>query len=450
MKRSLPQSLFDAATKKEKLESQRIGNFIVKAPEAIIFKIGNSEHFFSPLFTHQVFEDEKIKGYEGLSLELTLSPKFLVPLLRVSYEKKAPAFAPIDDVEQVLRDHYGKLYTDAAKFQTEVLDKEKHLPRFGSKLAEVTCKQGKKFAVHKVCMNEETFCDWQFSLQCALTFFIDAASKLEISRYWHYFLLYDEETGDLAGFTCCYEAFRSAEEFRTKLALIFIFPTFQQRGLGSKLYDVTYHHYKDQPRCYQLIVEDASDDFQAVQDLVNCKVLLEHAHDLKATLAASNNYLCKPEQVQDALAFDIQNIHKLASSLKLPEQTVLRLIDLIVYSCLEGATSNPSVHAAFRRLVKKRLYIRCMKVYAELFRGKKQVLLQRRAKADSVKTPTTWTPLVWNGYMEDDPLCLQGLPEEEPQDDFLTNEGIKVQLKQMFEAMSSDFDKLKAKVKLAI
>jgi histone acetyltransferase 1 len=55
-------------------------------------------------------------GYEGLSIDIRLSQKFLIPLVKISYEKKAPECANIDDIEEKLRSHYGKIYTDAALY----------------------------------------------------------------------------------------------------------------------------------------------------------------------------------------------------------------------------------------------------------------------------------------------------------------------------------------------
>ena len=70
-------------------------------------------------------------GYEGLQVDITLSPKFLVPLVRVTYEKKAPSFAAIDKIEEKLRDHYGTIYTEASLFESEILQNEKKLGKFG-------------------------------------------------------------------------------------------------------------------------------------------------------------------------------------------------------------------------------------------------------------------------------------------------------------------------------
>lgn len=89
-------------------------------------------------------------GYEGLSIDITLSQKFMVPLVKVSYTKKAPLFANIDNIEKKLEDHYGKLYTDASLYQAEVLDWEKSAPRFGAKVANITSTKGKVYDLYKV------------------------------------------------------------------------------------------------------------------------------------------------------------------------------------------------------------------------------------------------------------------------------------------------------------
>ena len=71
MKRSLDQItqsqdkkeelFFDESTKKRKLDTQRIGAFIVKANDAIHFRIVSAEDFesrdkyFGPVHSHQIF-----------------------------------------------------------------------------------------------------------------------------------------------------------------------------------------------------------------------------------------------------------------------------------------------------------------------------------------------------------------------------------------------------------
>ena len=170
-----------------------MGDFIVNAKDSIHFRIGgDSQKWFAPKYTHQIFDEkEQIKGYEGLSVEMTLSPKYLVPLVQIHFTKKAPSFAlNIDNIEEKLRDHFGKIYTDPVQFQIEVLDKEAQEPKYGKKVTEIVGKTG-KFDLHKIPVGEKDFKDKQFYLQAILTFFIDGASQIDINEFWNYFILYD-------------------------------------------------------------------------------------------------------------------------------------------------------------------------------------------------------------------------------------------------------------------
>ena len=89
----------------------------------------------------------------------------------------------------------------------------------------------------------------------------------------------------------------------------------------------------------------------------------------------------KPDQIREAYKLvNISTLNELSSSTKLPINTIQRLIDLIIYSNMEGPLSNPAIHRVYRLIVKKRLFIRCMKCYGELFRGTKEVLSAREEK----------------------------------------------------------------------
>ena len=58
-------------------------------------------------------------------MTICLSEKRLVPFLKVIYKRKAPPFAKIDDIEQLLTKHYGSIYTDLDKYESEVLAVER-------------------------------------------------------------------------------------------------------------------------------------------------------------------------------------------------------------------------------------------------------------------------------------------------------------------------------------
>lgn len=54
--------------------------------------------------------------------------------------------------------------------------------------------------------------------------------------------------------------------------------------------------------------------------------------------------------------------------LKLPDHVILRLQDLLTYSRIKAGGGKEDAVRAFRLSVKRRLYIRCVKIYPELFK----------------------------------------------------------------------------------
>ena len=112
---------------------------------------------------------------------------------------------------------------------------------------------------------------------------------------------------------------------------------------------------------------------------------------------------------------------------------------------MEGKGTNPGVHKAYRLEVKRKLYIRCMRSYGELFKGKKE-LLQARAKpkeshddSNQINSSTApaeaakpVAPYIWNSNVEGDEMCvevlkaLRGQSQSTVGEDPMTAEGIKI------------------------
>jgi len=55
---------------------------------------------------------------------ICLSSKRLVPYVKTTFTRKAPPFAKITDIEQLIAKHYGTVYSDLEKYRTEVLEPE--------------------------------------------------------------------------------------------------------------------------------------------------------------------------------------------------------------------------------------------------------------------------------------------------------------------------------------
>jgi hypothetical protein len=88
-----------------------------------------------------------------------LSSKRLVPLIEVSFQEKAPAFAAIDvdNLDEKLKEAFGTFYTERNLYEKEVLEKEKLFDVAGE-FGEHFCNlSGGQYRVMKVNVETEKF-----------------------------------------------------------------------------------------------------------------------------------------------------------------------------------------------------------------------------------------------------------------------------------------------------
>lgn len=87
--------------------------------------------------------------------------------------------------------------------------------------------------------------------------------------------------------------------------------------MGSKLYERIAEHYLAEPKCYEVIVEDANDEFQSVQDVVNSKLVLKYHPRLNALLKIKNGFLHTDADVKEAMTISVPELVKLSKTMKL-------------------------------------------------------------------------------------------------------------------------------------
>lgn len=106
-------------------------------------------------------------------------------------------------------------------------------------------------------------------------------------------------------------------------------------------------------------------------------------------------------------------LKEFSKNLKLPEQIILRLNDLIVYSSLDlSGPKREFLTGLFRIAIKRRYYIKCMRDYLPLFKGMKGNILDTHFPGGLSQ------PYLYSDKLEEDPFCGQsggarGADEEE-------------------------------------
>jgi len=158
-------------------------------------------------------------------------------------------------------------------------------------------------------------------------FYIDAASFIDIDDdSWRFFLLFEKRNVDgsarhfVVGYMTVYEYYaygRETNNKRPRIAQMLVLPPFQRLGLGSKLLDTVYSHYKADKTVVDITVEDPSDNFVRLRDFVdtkNCLKLEAYSKDevmkgfteKMASAAAKELKICKK---QARRVYEIVRLH---------------------------------------------------------------------------------------------------------------------------------------------
>lgn len=73
--------------------------------------------------------------------------------------------------------------------------------------------------------------------------------------------------------------------------------------------------------------------------------------------------------------FDAATLNEAAKKLKILGMTAQRIVEMCIYSKLEGPTIRPNLHKIYRLSVKRAMYIKSLRYHPEIFKGKKEQLL---------------------------------------------------------------------------
>ena len=126
----------------------------------------------------------------------------------------------------------------------------------------------------------------------------------------------------------------------------------------------------------------------------------------------------------------------MARVLKLPQKTIMRLHELILFAALDTGAKREEVERAYRLAVKRRYYLTCMREYVTLFKGSE--VLQTKGGLTS--------PYIYSASLLEegrDPFCQEESKEPEAGEDKLSSEGMTILIKEIYNQIVDDFGKLK-------
>jgi histone acetyltransferase 1 len=141
------------------------------------------------------------------------------------------------------------------------------------------------------------------------------------------------------------------------LSQFIILPPFQGLGIGSTMLKIIYDHYINDKTCSEFSVEEPSDEFQSLMDLIEVKLIWQNGfftslRKLFKNKKGNSNTLINIGNF-DEVHLDNEEINKIIKKLKLTKQRIIRCFELIILARLDP--KDALVHQRFGSEIKKKL-----------------------------------------------------------------------------------------------
>lgn len=335
--------------------------WIADSNEAVEITLENGDEVvsFKPKFTYPIFGDEEaIVGYKGLRIKMRFDASTLLPLVEMTYDEKLS-----DDIQDPLDRLKEFLEWETSEEEWNKKRSEPVLENTTSVSA--TTVKGETFDIVKTRVVDSK--EFHLRMRVLVLFFIEAGSYIDESdERWDVYLLFSKNKS-FAGFTTVYPYFwyrdaqlhdsslESLDAIRKRISQFVILPAFQERGLGSMLYEHLMEEFLADNNVKEVTVEDPSEAFDDLRDRCDLHRLAKQGVWNNVTLPVSREWF---QQV------------------KAQQKMAPRQLD----RCIEMAALHNSAskfgNKKYRLSVKRRLYVRNQEALEDLDKATRYGKLQ--------------------------------------------------------------------------
>ncbi|KAK9917560.1 hypothetical protein WJX75_005792 [Coccomyxa subellipsoidea] len=299
---------------------------------------------------HQFFGDEEeIKGYEDLEVDIWLSQRSYEALVEVRYSSK---MRDADDIEKALRD---KFTAGLSTTRDEYLRKlQGAAPLLLESLGKPVLERGTgagSLAVYRVQLStaDKSVRDLHARLQPLLMFFVDGASFIDAEeREWDFLLAVHTE-GDcitIAGYATIFNFWCFPDQTRIRVSQVLVPPPNQGKGVGRALLEAVYIT-ADERGAVDITYEDPTDTVQLIRERIELQraVKLPWLADLAAstakaiaagTLTATNGSHPSSEansmEAASPALLPPQDAAKVQAELRVSKKQVRKLWEVLLYA----------------------------------------------------------------------------------------------------------------------
>jgi len=143
-------------------------------------EINDQSLIFHPLYTHQLFENEEIKGIQDVSLDLFFTGASMVPYMALKYEKVFEDATPIREILTKLMPQQKTPTENLFEFSKAIEEEETFTP-LGSCIASyrLAFSPDSEFLVYHGSIHDPGIREFHEKMQIFVLFYIDGASYID-------------------------------------------------------------------------------------------------------------------------------------------------------------------------------------------------------------------------------------------------------------------------------
>lgn len=375
----------EPAAKKAKTSGSMPADYIIRAEEAVVFRIiepgtgkdlqdvlAEGGQAFTPEYFHQVFgEEEEIKGYKDLAIDVWMCGATFHTWIDIQYEKQ---HKQADDLHKLLAEAFGTNYVRTEQEFQQLLTasrradagpepKVPRLTELGTCIRNVSMPDGSTLYIqlHKLAKADPTIRVVHQRLEPLLLFTIDGASAVDSDDEDWDLMLAVKKTGDteiLVGFSTLYNFWaydrESTDCHRLRLSQILVLPPYQGQGAGMVLLQCAYQLAKERG-CVDLTLEDPTPNLQRLREryelsvLRDCTWVMDRVKQALQALTAGDT--C--DAARSTLRLSKEEVEKVQQEFKIHKKEVQKVWESLL--CGEADCSVPQVKTALQQLISARL-----------------------------------------------------------------------------------------------
>jgi len=316
--------------------------------------------FFKPTFSHQIFKEDSIIGYDPLVLNVYMAAGSLTTYLETNYTLKSKN---ITNVEKELLNVFSKSdppLSTKDQFINQIEEKEKKFRPPGTKITEYNIRDREtgeetNYEVYFGRITDAAVVRYHEKLQVFVLWYIDGSSYIHTEdSNWDVFFIFKNTVIDgekrygIVGYCTLYNFYHHPSATRPRISQILILPPYQRNGHGKYLLNSIYNYYKSNDSIYgpvyDITVEDPADQFDSLRNHVDLSNIKEHGlfNNVQMDISTLKN--------------NSQLFENIRKQLLIPIKQAKICFEIFLYSKFIGTSKSNQDYKDYRIHIKKRLY----------------------------------------------------------------------------------------------